>query len=134
MEWLKKFFVVEPFDDEVLSNPEKYILNKGGHIYFALYGSEVVGTCALMKDSETAWELTKMAVTEKYQGLKLGRALAERVIKAFQGFGGGTLFLETNSALTPAIRLYESLGFVHQKSPKPNSHYERADVYMIYEE
>lgn len=31
--WLEKYFVVEPYDAEVLSNLEKYILNKGGDIF-----------------------------------------------------------------------------------------------------
>ena len=35
IEWLKTFFYVEPYDDEVLSNPKKYIIDKGGHIFFA---------------------------------------------------------------------------------------------------
>ncbi len=42
------------------------------------------------------------------------------------------LFLETNSKLTPAIRLYESVGFQHQPKGKPDSHYHRADTYMVW--
>ena len=33
-EWLKTFFYVEPYDEEVLSNPEKYIINKGWAYFF----------------------------------------------------------------------------------------------------
>ena len=29
VEWLKTFFYVEPFDEDVLSNPEKYIIDRG---------------------------------------------------------------------------------------------------------
>ncbi len=36
IEWLQSYFYVEPFDEEVLSNP-KYILNRGGHIFFVLH-------------------------------------------------------------------------------------------------
>ncbi|MEZ5029353.1 MAG: hypothetical protein R2765_11290 [Ferruginibacter sp.] len=33
--WLNnKFFEVEPLDESLLSQPEKFILNKGGHIFF----------------------------------------------------------------------------------------------------
>jgi hypothetical protein len=39
------------------------------------------------------------------------------------------MFLETNSRLVGAIRLYERLGFVHRPLP-PHSEYARADVYM----
>lgn len=132
IEWLQKFFYVEEFDNEVLSNPEKYILNEGGFIYYAKYNSEIVGTCALMKDKNNTWELTKMAVSEKYQGLRMGEKLARAVINKFLSFNSGTLFLETNSKLIPAIKLYEKLGFLHQENTKDGSHYNRADVYMIY--
>ncbi|MCH4565628.1 hypothetical protein MKP05_21290, partial [Halomonas sp. EGI 63088] len=33
--WLKKYFVVEPHDEEVLSNCKENIIDKGGYIYFA---------------------------------------------------------------------------------------------------
>jgi ribosomal protein S18 acetylase RimI-like enzyme len=42
------------------------------------------------------------------------------------------LFLETNTRLAPAIRLYESVGFEHQPTVKPDTHYSRANVYMIW--
>jgi hypothetical protein len=45
--------------------------------------------------------------------------------------GAKLLYLETNSSLTPAITLYESLGFRHVPAelvvPSP---YARADVFM----
>ena len=44
IEWLEKFFVVEPYDKEVLSQPEKYILNDGGCILFAKCEDQIVGT------------------------------------------------------------------------------------------
>ena len=34
IEWLEAFFFVEDFDREVLSNPKKYIIEKGGYIFF----------------------------------------------------------------------------------------------------
>lgn len=132
VEWLKRYFYVEEFDNEVLSNPEKYILDPGGFIFFAKYNNEIVGTCALMKDDINSWELTKMAVTNKYQGLKIGEKLAKEVIAKFESFSKGRLFLETNSKLIPAVRLYEKLGFVQQPKIKEGSHYSRANVYMIY--
>jgi hypothetical protein len=48
IEWLKTFFYVEPFDEEVLSKPNKYIIDKGGFIFFAKKNNTVVGTVALM--------------------------------------------------------------------------------------
>ncbi|MES2668962.1 MAG: GNAT family N-acetyltransferase [Pseudomonadota bacterium] len=135
--WLRKYFYVEEIDHRVLSDPETEIIARGGTILFAMLGDEVVGTCALMPEAESAeaeatYELTKMAVDEQRQGLGIGRALMEAAIDEFQRCDGRTLFLETNSKLTPAVRLYESMGFERQASIKPDSHYDRADVYMVW--
>tara|TARA_R110002074_G_scaffold192900_1_gene358714 strand:- start:121 stop:360 length:240 start_codon:yes stop_codon:yes gene_type:complete len=48
IEWLKTFFYVEPFDEEVLRQPNKYIINKDGFIFFAMMEDKIVGTVALM--------------------------------------------------------------------------------------
>ncbi len=130
--WLRKYFYVEEIDHRVLSNPENEILERGGTILFAALGEDIVGTCALMPESEGVYELTKMAVDEQRQGLGIGRALLEAAIAEFQRREGRTLFLETNSKLRPAVRLYESMGFEHQTAIKPDSHYARANVYMVW--
>ena len=132
VEWLEKYFYVEAIDDQVLSNPETYILKPGGSVFFARYKGEIIGTAALLKADHNTFELTKMSVTEKYQGLQVGRKLAIRAIAQFEQSGAKTLFLESNSRLKPALRLYESLGFRHHPK-KADSHYQRADVYMIYD-
>lgn len=130
--WLEKYFQVEEIDRQVLARPEAEILARGGEILFALQDEVVVGTCALKQESPGVFELTKMAVDERVQGLGIGRRLLAAVIAEFQRRGGKTLFLETNSRLGPAIHLYESLGFEHQPGGKPDSHYVRSDVYMIW--
>jgi GNAT superfamily N-acetyltransferase len=116
----------------VLSEPEKHILEPGGQIFFARVGDEVVGTCALMPESPGVYELTKMAVTEGHQGLGLGRRLIEAVIDEYHRRGGTELFLESQRKLQAALKLYESVGFEMQPGVKPGTHYQRADVYMIY--
>lgn len=131
-EWLNRYFYIERVDHEVLSNPERNILDPGGVILFALLGDEVVGTCALLHEAPGVYELTKMAVTERHQGLGIGRLLLEALIAEFQRRGGRELFLESNSRLKPAIKLYQRMGFQLQKAPRPGSHYKRADVYMIW--
>lgn len=130
--WLRKYFYVEEIDHRVLSAPETEILQRGGAILFATLGDDVVGTCALMPEDAGVYELTKMAVEESRQGLGIGRALLEAAIAEFRARGGRRLFLETNSKLAPALRLYESAGFERQPSIKPDSHYARADVYMVW--
>ena len=130
--WLERFFQLEPYDIEVLSNPEGVILSTGGAVFFARFGDGIVGTCALMQVKPGEYELTKMGVDPGAQGLGIGRRLIEAAIAEFQRLGGSELFLETNSKLKTAIRLYETSGFVHQAAVKADSHYARADTYMIW--
>ncbi|MHB8815635.1 MAG: bifunctional helix-turn-helix transcriptional regulator/GNAT family N-acetyltransferase [Steroidobacteraceae bacterium] len=130
VEWLEKYFRVEPIDEEVLSKPAR-ILRDGGAIFLARYRGAIVGTCALLDAGDGRFELSKMAVTAGHQGLGIGRRLIEAVIAEYLSRGARELFLESNSKLTPAITLYESSGFVHAPRPAP-SHYERSDVYMVY--
>jgi DNA-binding MarR family transcriptional regulator/GNAT superfamily N-acetyltransferase len=132
-EWLERWFVVEPVDREVLTNPKSLILDRGGAILFAVLDGEVIGTCALAKEAPDVYELSKMAVETGFRGLGAGRRLLDAAIAEFERLGGKTLFLESSKRLTPALRLYESAGFVHHPAPRPGSHYARADVYMVYE-
>ncbi|HKE49504.1 MAG TPA: bifunctional helix-turn-helix transcriptional regulator/GNAT family N-acetyltransferase [Rhodanobacteraceae bacterium] len=132
-EWLERWFVVEPVDRETLSNAKKLVIDRGGRILFAALDGEVIGTCALLKEAPGVYELSKMAVETGFRGLGAGRRLLEAAIAEFERLGGTTLFLESSKRLGPALRLYESLGFVHHPAPRPGSHYARADVYMVYE-
>lgn len=131
-EWLERWFVVEPVDREMLSDPRRHVIGRGGRILFAVIDGEVIGTCALLKEAPGIYELSKMAVETGFRGFGAGRKLLDAAIGEFERLGGKTLFLESSSKLTPALRLYESAGFVHQPAPRPGSHYQRADVYMIY--
>ena len=64
-EWISQYFAIEPIDNEMLDDPEGYILAPGGHIFMASYGGELVGTCALIKEHDGVYELAKMAVSPR---------------------------------------------------------------------
>jgi DNA-binding MarR family transcriptional regulator/GNAT superfamily N-acetyltransferase len=132
-EWLERYWTLEEIDRRVLTQPEKHILDPGGAIFFALIDGEVIGTCALLQESPGVFELTKMGVETGWRGVGAGRLLIEAMIAEFHKRRGKTLFLESNAKLKPALALYESAGFVHQAAPRPGSHYQRSDVYMIYQ-
>jgi len=132
-EWLERWFAVEPVDRAMLSDPKTHVIDRGGAILFAVLDGEVIGTCALLKESDGVYELSKMAVETGFRGLGAGRRLVEAAIAEYERLGGTMLFLESNKRLAPALTLYESVGFVHQAAPRPGSHYQRADVYMIFD-
>lgn len=129
IEWLEKYFSVEPIDLEILSNPQK-IIDNGGAILFATVNTEAVGCCALMwhKD-KNAYELTKMAVTESYQGKGIGNQLLYVALEEFKKFNHPVLFLESQTGLKPAINLYKKFGFIRKNRPFI-SKYNRSDIYM----
>jgi len=131
VEWLEKYFEVEPVDREILANPQHHIIDRGGVILYACLGTEVIGTVALKHDGDGVFELTKMAVTEACQGMGVGRQLLSAAIASFEQMAGKSLYLESNSALAPALALYESAGFSHAPRTAP-SDYARSDVYMVF--
>jgi len=112
-EWLEKYFHVESEDEKLLSDPDKFIINKGGEIFFARDNDEIVGTCAAIKVDKKTYELAKMAVTEKSRGKQIGKKLALAVIGFAYSKGAKAIILKTNHKLQAAIKLYESLGFKH---------------------
>lgn len=132
LEWLTRYFEVEPIDHEVLSAPHR-ILASGGWILLARSGADIVGTAALLPAGLGRFELSKMAVTRARQGTGIGRALLMAIIAVYRQWGGQELFLESNRRLVPALTLYRSVGFVECARPEGPTHYERADIYMRYE-
>ena len=127
-EWITRYFRIEAKDSEALNHPHSSILEPGGRIFFATVNGECVGTCALVPTGAFEYEVAKMAVTARCQGMGIGRRLLTAVVEAARSAGARRLHLETNHVLTPAIRLYESVGF-RQVPPMP-SPYVRSDVSM----
>lgn len=128
-EWITRYFRMEEKDREALYQPHAHILGVGGRIFFAVMEGRCVGCCALVPMGEGEYEVAKMAVTASCQGLGIGRKVLQAVVDAARSSGARRLHLETNHVLTPAIRLYESIGF-HHVTPAEPSPYARADVFM----
>ncbi|MGQ0385090.1 MAG: GNAT family N-acetyltransferase [Gammaproteobacteria bacterium] len=129
LDWIQRLFRVEAPDLKVLDNPESAIVAKGGMIFFALEHGVAVGTVAMIRVDDKRYELAKMAVAATHQRRGIGEMLGAAGIAWVRGTGATSVFLETNSRLGNAIRLYERLGFLHAVDPHP-SDYARADVYM----
>ena len=127
-DWLEKYFYIEPYDKKVLSNPKKYIIDSGGFIFFAKLNQEIVGTVALIKQKE-AFELSKMAVSPKYHGLKIGQQIMDYCIEFSKQQGWKNIILYSHRKLVPAITLYKKVGFVEVELEK-DVYYERADIKM----
>jgi len=130
VEWISRYFVMEPPDYKALDYPEEYILDKGGNIFVALSQDHPVGVCAMVKmnDPVYQYELAKMAVSPLFQGKKIGFSLGNACLDWARDQGAIKVYLESNRILEPAIQLYKKLGFIEvykRKSP-----YARADILM----
>ena len=130
--WLEKYFWVESHDEEVLGNPEKYIIEPGGTIFFVKEAEEIIGCVALMKIDENVFELTKMAVTPKYQGKKIGQKLMEHSIKFAKNQKWNHLIIYSNRKLENAIYIYKKYGF-REIPIGENNPYSRGDIKMRLE-
>lgn len=129
LEWIEQLFRVEAPDLKVLDDPEAAIVAPGGMIFLALDGEAVVGTAAMIRVSDERFELAKMAVAKSHRRRGAGEMLARACVDWAAAHGGRSVFLETNSRLDDAIRLYERLGFRHAPRRRM-SDYARGDVYM----
>jgi ribosomal protein S18 acetylase RimI-like enzyme len=127
--WLEEFFEVEPADEMVFQNPEYYILQPGGQIFFILQDDTPVGTCAVIPVGMNKFELSKMAVDPAYRRLGYGTRLMEAVIEFARKANASTIFLITDTKLTAAIRLYQRYGFtIVPHTPDPR--YQRGNMRM----
>ena len=127
--WLDEHELYEPPDEAQLTDPEGTILALGGVIYVALDGSGVVGTAALIPHEPGEMELVKLAVHPSARGRGIARRLTETCLAHARREGARRIVLVSNSRLTAALRLYESVGFVHRPVPDTVP-YQTADVYM----
>lgn len=128
--WIRRYFKLEPVDIEVFSDPRKFIIERGGFIFCALCGGEVVGVCALLKidEPEYDYELSKLAVKPDFKGHGVGLALCRAAVEKAKSLSHKKVYLESNTKLVPAISLYRKLGFreIFGKSAS----FDRVDIQM----
>jgi ribosomal protein S18 acetylase RimI-like enzyme len=126
--WLKEYFTVEPLDKWVLENPQEAILDDKGCILFVEYQDVLIGTVALKFIEPGSYEMTKMAVDEKYQGIGAGIFICKAAIQRGEDLNAKNLILYSQNSLAPAINIYRKLGF--KEIPLEKGKYERANIKM----
>ena len=129
IEWLQHFFVVEPHDEEVLGDPQKYIIEPGGNIFFVKDAGKIIATVALMKMEDGIFELTKMAVSPEARGQNVGQKLMKHTLDYSRRQGWEKLIIYSNRKLENAIYIYKKFGFVEIPLEK-DLPYDRADIKM----
>ena len=126
--WIEDMFTMEPYDVKVLGDPQSYIIDKGGEVYFAELDGEIIGTCALFKEGDE-FEFTKMGVEPHLRGLGIGRKMLAYAQQRAIARQAKRVYILTNSVLNPACHLYRSMGFVDiPVTAEDNQKYKRSDV------
>jgi len=130
-EWIRRYFSLEDKDRELFGDPRGKILESGGFIFLAVDGDEAVGCSALLSMDDGGFELGKMAVTPSRQGQGIARLLLHACVEKARSRRAPRIYLETNSRLEAAVRLYERAGFRHLPPEEaPPSRYARVDRHM----
>ncbi|TWT30180.1 ribosomal-protein-alanine N-acetyltransferase [Posidoniimonas corsicana] len=126
--WISEHFEIEEADRRLAANPGA-IAAAGGVVFSATVDGAVAGVCAVVAKDDEVQEFIRFAVDPAYRGLGIGRRLIEAAIAYARSNGARQLELYSNTKLTTARALYDSVGFrVSREGPHPD--YRRVNVIM----
>jgi putative acetyltransferase len=100
----------QDFDDELANLPGSYV-PPAGCLLIALWQGQVAGCAALQQIGNGICEMKRLYIKPSFRGLKIGRALAEAVIKKAREIGYARMRLDTLPSMERATTLYAALGF-----------------------
>lgn len=125
---LRPYFEAQHFDSEIEKMPRGYEAPDG--IYLVAYVNDVAaGTVAVRRLDETTCEMKRLYVRPAFQGIGLGRMLAEKAIAEAKMLGYARMRLDNSkSVMAKANALYKSLGFYEIKPYNRNF---VADAYFM---
>ena len=129
LEWLDRYFKVEPIDELVLNNPEREIVGKGGFIFMIQKNYNTIGTFAFIKKTEKIYEFSKMAIVPEERGNGYGNKAMVFLIEFAKNKKWSKLILYSNTKLKNSIHLYSKYGFKEVPLEK-NVIYSRGNIKM----
>jgi ribosomal protein S18 acetylase RimI-like enzyme len=106
-DWIGIDLEFQHFNDEIANLPGAY-----DPILLASWDDALVGCVALRPLDKSVCEMKRLFVRSEFRGLHAGRALVERIIEQALMRGFEKMRLDTLPAMTAAMALYRSLGFV----------------------
>jgi len=98
------------FDKEMENFPGRYASPRGC-LYIALDADQPIGCVALRDLGQGLCEMKRLYVKPSFRGQKIGKLLAEAVIKAAKTMGYDYMRLDTIPSMKHANMLYNALGF-----------------------
>jgi putative acetyltransferase len=100
----------QDFDKEMGNFPDRYA-SPGGCLYIAMDENQPAGCVALRDLGDGICEMKRLYVKPDYRGQKIGRLLAQTVIRAARELGYERMRLDTIPSMKQANMLYRALGF-----------------------
>lgn len=111
VEFLQVNLDFQDFENELEKLPAKYAEPEGS-IFLAKVNGQPAGCIALWKLEDGVCEMKRLFVKSEFQGLGLGKMLANRLIEEAKIKGYSIMKLDTLKRLQPANYLYKSLSFI----------------------
>lgn len=96
----------QDWDGEMATFPDRYL-----RLLLAKVDEAPAAAVALKRLNDAECEMKRLYCRDAFRGLGLARLLSERLIQEARALGFGAMRLDTHTTMTPAITLYESLGF-----------------------
>jgi putative acetyltransferase len=126
-EWMTAHFGKST--DNHLDRPEAIIEN-GGYILFAQHKGQIVGTCAILKESNKIFEIADMSVTPEFRGRNIGKQLLSEAIERVRKANAREIYLITSSKLTISLEMFKTYGFRETGFDAEMSIYDATDIKM----
>lgn len=108
--WLGPDLRFQNFSAELATLPGAYD-RPFGRLLLAMHRDFPVGCVALRRIDDATCEMKRLFVRPEFQSLKVGRALAQRIVAEARATGYTRMYLETLPEMTRARRLCASLSF-----------------------
>lgn len=126
-EWMTAYFGKST--DNHLDRPEA-IIEDGGYILFAQHKGQIVGTCAILKESNKRFEIADMSVTPEFRGRNIGKQLLSAAIEQVKKANAREIYLVTSSKLTVSVEMFKTYGFRETGFDAEMSMYDATDIKM----
>ena len=120
----------QDFEEELAKLPYKYAEPEGS-ILLALVDEKYAGVVAVKKLEEGVCEMKRLYLKSEFQGLGLGRKLAENIMEIAKEKDYKTMKLDTLKRLESAVSLYQKLGF---QETQPYNYNPQSDIIYFEKE
>lgn len=104
------YLEIQNYDEEQRDPGEKY-REPEGRLYIAVYEGRTAGCIAMKALDKNRAEMKRLYVRPDYRGKGIASALVKRILEDASELGYTSIYLDTLSSLTDAVRLYQKMGF-----------------------